>query len=47
MRTHINNYIHKKTVRICNENNVPMKKSMHLITSPPKKKIYNIKNKRL
>ncbi len=46
MRTHTHHNTHKRTVGICDENNVPVKKSMHLITSS-KKKIYNIKNKRL
>ena len=43
MRTHTHN--HKRTVRICDENNVPVKKSMHLITSPPKKRYITLKIK--
>ena len=45
MRTHTHHNTHKRTVRICDENNVPVKKSMHLITSPPKKRYITLKIK--
>ena len=37
----------KRTIRICDEHNISRKKETKIITSPPQKKIYNIKNKRL
>ena len=46
INTHIHNHsIKKRTIRICDEHNVPHKKTMRLITAPPKKRYITLKIK--